>query len=200
MAPEVIPFDMSVTIIPENMRDKANNLEQMKKGVEWLMQKLQAVSAKEPSQEQGTLLLRIGSYQRTIGELEKAEKHIQAAREIFRKLGNHEFIIAADLRLATTYLYQGQHVLSENLYLECLKKIQSSSVDHKSQLLEYALTNYAKLFFERRQYQACVKKLVEALELKLISGDTQSITSHQKLIDIAKAAQDGPNPNLKTVG
>ncbi|OFZ14735.1 MAG: hypothetical protein A2X86_18975 [Bdellovibrionales bacterium GWA2_49_15] len=181
---------MSAAIIPENMRDKACNVEQMKKGVEWLSQKFQTISAQDPSQEQGTLLLRIGSFERTIGELEKAEKHIQAAREIFRKLGNQEFILAADLRLATTYLYKGQLDLSENLYLASIKKIQTTQVDRKGQLLEYALTNYAKLFFERRQYQACLKKLVEALELKLINGDPQSIATHQKLIDLAQTAQN----------
>ncbi|MEK6624001.1 MAG: tetratricopeptide repeat protein [Bdellovibrionota bacterium] len=198
MAPETIPYDMSTSIVPENMHDMANNPEQMKEGIEWLMQKFQATSAQEPSQEQGTLLLRIGSYERTIGELEKAQKHIQAAREIFRKLGNSEFIIAADLRLATTYIYKGLLDLSENLFLECIKKITESPLDHKSQLLEYALTNYAKLFFERRHYQTCAKKLVEALELKLIMGDPQSIATQQKLIDMAQTMNSLSQKTPKT--
>ncbi len=188
MALDPIPFNTSTSVDPQTLREKANDPDQMKQSIDWLLQKIKTFPDKDCSQEHGKLLLRVGSFERIVGDLPTAEKHIQAAREIFRKLGKVDLIIATELRLANTYLHKGQLDLAENLYLECIKKIQPIPGEHKSQLLDYALTNYGKLFFERRQYQTCMQKFVEALEFKLISGDQEAIAAHQKLMEFAQSA------------
>ena len=144
----------------------------------------------QPLPLRASLLAQIGSHYRCLEKLEESENCLRKALEVFNSLKRIDAQIVTSIRLALTLHSKKKWTESEELYLNCIKKIESSQDSKVSSLLDFAYYNYARFLFEQKRYKTSLDFFIKALELRLIKGDIELINNTQIAINRLKELID----------
>lgn len=170
-----IPYDMS-TETGEDFFEIPRNMEEMKKGISFLHQKLKEVSTEE---EKAVLLSLTGSYSRTANELEDSKKHLEQAILIYESLEKKSKQVSVKIQLARTLHRLKKMSKSDQIYLQLLDADDDQIEAHR----DYVLYHYGLNKFHQKFFEEALKLLLESLEIRLIKGDMKLIESTKLLIE-----------------
>ncbi len=175
-----IPFNMNFSF-GDDLREVPEDSHQMKKGLDWLQDKLVELGP-EDNKKAAVILSHIGGYARIMGDLELSEKCYLDAIKVFEELKMSEQVFASKLRLAVTYQHKGNTSKSSEIYTKAIKVIKGSKSQSVRGYLDFALQHYGKQKFEQKLYQEALNLFMEAYELRIIKGDLELLSSTELAI------------------
>jgi len=178
-----IPHCMEYEINEVNLREKAVDIEQMRKGIEFLLNKKENESNQIKKAIIGSLT---AVYARLVGEYDTSIKLLNECIVVFTSNGNAARALASKVRLATTLLWNEKFASADKIYKECHLEIKQSAEPSLKSQEDSVLYYLGKCKFEQKQYGLAVDLLVKALELRIIKGDIELIQSTEKSINIAR--------------
>lgn len=179
-----IPFNMNF-LFGDDLREVPEDTEQMRKGLDWLQDKLVEIAADE-SAKAAVILSQIGGYARIMGDLKLSEKCYVDAIKVFEELKKTEQVFAMKLRLAIVYQYKGNFTKSSEIYTKAIQMIRSSKAQAVQGYLDFAIHHYGKQKFEQGFYSEALELFMEAYELRIIKGDLSLISSTEFAINKTK--------------
>lgn len=180
-----IPFNMKFSY-GDDLREVPEDSEQMRKGLEWLQDKIVEVGSDDPKKS-AVLLSQIGGYARIMGDFDLSEKCYLDAIKSFEELKATEQVFAAKLRLAVTYLHQRKFTKSTEIFEKAIKIMRGSKSPAVRNYLDFALQHFAKQKFEQGFYKEALDMFMETYELRLIKGDLELLASTEFAINKTKA-------------
>ena len=120
----------------------------------------------EDFEEKARLLGEIGTYQRTLGNLEEAQRNLLAGLDIIKTHGlNIKKELQFKIRLAHVYQYLGEFQSSNSLFEEIL-----TSCDQRGDVLNFkafALQHSGKNQFDQNNFQTALDLFQQALEIRI---------------------------------
>lgn len=183
-----IPFNMEFSY-GDDLREVPEDTHQMKKGLDWLQDKLVELGP-DDNKKAAVLLSHIGGFARIMGDFDLSEKCYLDAARVFEELKMSEQVFATKLRLAVTYQYKGNHTKSSEIYSKAIQVIRSSKSQSVKAYLDFALQHYGKQKFEMKLYQDALDLFMETLELRIIKGDLELISSTEFAISKTREKLD----------
>jgi tetratricopeptide (TPR) repeat protein len=184
MKKDEIPFNMNFTY-GNDLREVPDDPEQMRKGVDYLKEKLE--EEQDGGAAEAALRSQLAGYCRIMGDLELAKEHYQKAKDILKEAGKEQHIFAIQLRMAIVYQWDGRFKNADEIYSKSIEKSRRSSDKTIQKYLDFALQHYGKSKFEQGQFDSALDCFMEALELRLIKGDLTLIESTQKAIEVTRS-------------
>lgn len=170
-----IPFNMEFSY-GDDLREVPEDTHQMKKGVDWLQDKLVEIGP-DDNKKAAVLLTHLGGFARIMGDYDLSEKCYLDAARAFEELKMSEQVFATKLRLAVTYQHKGNTTKSSEIYMKAIKMMKESKSQSVRSYLDFALQHYGKQKFEAKLYQEALDLFMEAMELRIIKGDLDLISS-----------------------
>jgi tetratricopeptide (TPR) repeat protein len=161
--------------IPENPNDVLKYI---------LEQKEKLKSVIDPK-ERVTILGKIGSYTRMLGNLEEAESLLGEAVKLIDEHNLDIGLWAANgIRLAHVYQWMECYDIADEMFSSivdmCKKRVEIEKY------LNFALQHYGKLFFDLEEYKEALKYFKETMQLRQKIGDLELIKSTQHAIDVTR--------------
>ncbi len=184
MKPSDIPFNMNFSF-GDDLREVPEDSEQMRKGLDWLQDKIVELAADEGSKA-GVILSQIGGYARIMGDLSLSEKCYLDAIKVFEELKKSEQVFAMKLRLAIVFQYKGNFTKSSEIYTKCIELTRTSKSSAVQSYLDFALHHFGKQKFEQGFYSEALDLFMEAYELRIIKGDLSLISSTELAVNKTK--------------
>jgi tetratricopeptide (TPR) repeat protein len=184
-----IPYNMSFSY-GDDLREVPEDSEQMRKGLDWLQDKIVEL-APEDTKKSAVLLSMIGGYARIMGDLDLSEKCYHDAIKAFEELKATEQVFAAKLRLAVTYQFQKKYSKSTEIFEKAIKIMRSSKSPAVRNYLDFALQHFGKQKFEQGFYAEAMDLFMEALEQRIVKGDLELISSTELAINKTKDKLEG---------
>lgn len=179
-----IPFNMNFSY-GDDLREVPEDSEQMRKGLDWLQDKIVELGP-DDTKKAAVLLSQIGGYARIMGDLDLSEKCYLDAIKAFEELKASEQLFAAKLRLAVTFQYQRKFSKSTEIYEKAIKIMRTSKSPAVRNYLDFALQHYAKQKFEQGFYSEAMDMFMETLELRIVKGDLDLVASTELAINKTK--------------
>lgn len=181
MKKDEIPFNMEITY-SDDLREVPESPDQMRKGLEWLKEKIPTSGEGDPK-ELGALLSLTAGYARIMGDLDYAEECASKALEIFEGLKKPEFILMMKLRLAVIAQYRKSYIKSGDTFNKAIDYMRKSSNDSIKRHLEFALQNYGVQKFEQGFYRDAFELFSEAHSLRIVKGDVRLVKASEKAMN-----------------
>lgn len=191
-----IPFNMEYDLDPKTLHEIPVNEDDMKKGLQFLHQKLKEETA-EP--KKASIHSLIGAYARIIGELETAENSCETAINFYAEKERPVHLMLAKVRLAAVMHFRKMYGKSEAIYKDVLSSIPGSA--DKEKYKDHVHQSYGKLLVEMKMLSNAMEQFVQAFEIRLQRGDVNLIQSSQKAMDLTNAlidAQEGVQEKSST--
>lgn len=181
-----IPFNMEFSF-GDDLREVPEDSEQMRKGLEWLQDKLVELGP-EDSSKAALLLTQIAGYARIMGDYTLSEKCFLDSIRVFEEAGKTELVFANKLRMAVLYQHQKNYTKSSEIYTKSIHFIRNSKNSKVKNYLDFALQHYGKQKFEQKMFKEALDLFMEAYELRLAKGDLDLMSSTEIAINAAKEA------------
>lgn len=177
-----IPYDVSVHF-DENLRDVADSREGMEQAARYNEERLRSdtMSAREKIR----LLGITGVYRRILGDLQKAQEHLEQALSSAREVGDEKLALVNTLRLAHVYQWLRQYAASDSLFRSVL--VQCETNQEFSSYLDFACQHYGKSKFDQGLYGEAAGLFERALQLRQSKGDAELIESSLLALRTAQA-------------
>ena len=185
------PFNMEYTYA-EDLREVPIDAVAMKKGLDWLEEKLSEVSDDDKVQ-QTILYSQLSGFARILGDLDLAEQYIVQALEILKEFNRPDQIFAMNLRLAIILQYRGNYSKASEIYTNSIKEIEESKDKKKLKYLDFVFQHYGKLKFDQGFYKEALDFFMRAYEERIIKGDLELISSTEFAIAQTRKKLDLPD-------
>lgn len=183
-----IPFNMNFSY-GDDLREVPEDSEQMRKGLDWLQDKVVELGP-DDSKKAAVLLAQIGGYARIMGDFELSEKCYLDAIKAFEDLKASEQVFATKLRLAVTFQYQRKFSKSTEIYEKAIKIMRSSKSASVRNYLDFAIQHFGKQKFEQGFFSEALDYFMEAYELRIVKGDLDLVASTEFAINKTKEKLD----------
>lgn len=183
-----IPYNMKFSY-GDDLREVPEDSEQMRKGLDWLQDKIIEL-APDDTKKAAVLLAQIGGYARIMGDFDLSEKCYHDAIKSFESLKATEQVFATKLRLAVTYQFQKKFTKSTEIYEKAIKIMRSSKSPAVRNYLDFALQHFGKQKFEQGFFQEALDFFMETYELRIVKGDLDLVASTEFAINKTKEKID----------
>lgn len=181
-----IPFNMNFSY-GDDLREVPEDSEQMRKGLEWLQDKLVELGPEDAGKAAG-LLTQIAGYARIMGDFPLSEKCFKDSIRVFEEAGKTELVFLNKLRMAVLYQHMKNYTKSSEIYTGAIKFIRASKSAKVQNYLDFALQHYGKQLYEQKRFKDALDHFMEAYELRLAKGDLDLMSSTEIAISKAKEA------------
>lgn len=179
-----IPFNMNFSY-GDDLREVPEDSGQMKKGLDWLQDKLVELGP-EDAVKAGALLTQIAGYARIMGDFKLSEKCFLDAIKIFEEEKKNEHVFVNKLRMGVLYQHMKNYTKSTEIYTKSIKFIRSSSSPQVKKFLDFAIHHYGKLKYEQKMFSEALDLFMEAYELRMVKGDLELMSSTEFAINKTK--------------
>ena len=183
MKPEDMPFNMSFHY-GDDLREVPDDPEQMRKGIEWLQERLDGEGNDDI--QQAALMSQIGVFSRILGDLDNAEQMLIQAHTLLKEMGSPIHAFATNLRLAVVFQWRKNYSKSDDIYFKSLKKIRTSKDPKVLKYLDFVLQHYGKSKFEQGFFNEALELFMEGYEARLAKGDMDLISSTEAAISACR--------------
>lgn len=167
------PFNMNYSSA-ENLLEVPEDAVAMKKGVDWLQQKIEELDASEKVQ-QTILLSQLSGYARIVGDIELAESSLSKAIEILKEFKREDQVFAMNVRMGMIHQAKGSFTTAEGIYRKSLKQIESSGDKKLRKYHDVILHQYGRLKFEQGFFQDALNYFMKAYEERIVKGDLEQL-------------------------
>lgn len=168
------------TFIDESLREQANSVDEMSLAVKQLIEDLTDKSAAE----QISMLGHLVHYLRVLQRLDEAESYAHDSLKLCQAEKMKRPEIAARLRLATIWQWQGDYVNADKMFVEVIDNCTQSK--ELVSYLDFAHQHYAKSLFEQKQYTKALEHFEAAKRIRLQKNDQALIQSTEYAIEVCK--------------
>jgi tetratricopeptide (TPR) repeat protein len=176
------PFNISC-YYGDNLQDYPNNPAEMRQAVDYW--EAQLTQPELDIRDRIRLLTRIGTYARTLRDLDRAEEAHKAAIELAKSIDNVRLKTQNRIKLAHVYQWQQQYAESEAVFEAMIATCQHEP--EVADFLDFAYQHYGKCKFDQQRYAEALQLFEQALELRHSKGNQELIDSTELAIATAKA-------------
>lgn len=175
-------FDISY-YFGDNLQDYPNNPAEMRLAVDsW---ETQLTQPELDISDRIRLLTRIGTYARTLRDLDRAESAHTAAIELANAIGHIRFSTQNRIKLAHVYQWQQRYAESETVFEDAIATCQHEP--EVANFLDFAYQHFGKCKFDQQRYTEALELFEQALELRRRKGDQELIDSTELALSTVKA-------------
>jgi cytochrome c-type biogenesis protein CcmH/NrfG len=157
--------------------------EEMAQGVACLRQRLAAPGL--DAGDRARLLGLLGTYSRTLGDLEGARAALEEAVVLCGERGDARGLLANRIRLAHVYQWQRQFARADAIFDQVIKECEERP--EASRYLAVACQHAGKSKFDQGRYAEAAALFARALALRQASGAPDLIASSRLALDTARA-------------
>lgn len=174
----------------DQFNDAPENLEDMKKGINFLIDELDI--EKDPIKKASIQSL-LGVYNRLIESNEEAVFYLEKAAEQYIAAEKMALCMLTQIRLARAYFRSNQISKSEKTLNDCLKEALVSKNKNIKSLVDKIYINLGKMKFVQKQYSSSLELFLKAMDVSLSNGDLDKIENAKKIIEVVRIKLDEKN-------
>jgi len=182
MAQDEFPYNMAFHF-DENLRDVPDAPEDMARGVAFLRQRLAAQGL--DAGDRARLLGLLGTYSRTLGDLEGARAALEEAVVLCGERGDGRGLLANRIRLAHVYQWQRRFARADAIFDQVIKECEERP--ETSRYLAFACQHAGKSKFDQGRYAEAAELFARAIARRQASCDPGLIASARRALDTARA-------------
>ena len=182
MAQDEFPYNMAFHV-DEDLLDVPDAPEEMAWWVALSRDRL--APPRLDSGERARLLGLLGTYSRTLGDLEGARAALEEAVVLCGERGDGRGLLINRIRLAHVYQWQRQFARADAIFDQVIKECEERP--ESSCYLAFACQHAGKSKFDQGRYAEAAELFARALALRQASDDPDLIASSQLALDTARA-------------
>jgi len=175
-------FDIS-TYFGDNLQDYPNNPTEMRQAVNFWESQL--IQPGLDISDRIRLLTRIGTYARTLRDLDRAEEAHKAAITLAESIDHLRFKTQNQIKLAHVYQWQQRYAESKVMFEGAIATCHRDP--EVTDFLDFAYQHFGKCKFDQQKYAEARQLFEQALDLRHRKGNQELIDSTELAIATVNA-------------
>lgn len=178
-----IPFNMNLTVDELYFSEKADDVNELKQGVSFLIEKLN--ETKNP-EDRASISFMIGVFAKFNNDYDLSLTHLEKSLDYASAMKVIKLELLTLFRIGLTHYYSKKYSHADIFFNKSLNLIKKHRELDDTNNKDKVIINYGRSKFKQKQYKAALNFFINSMDLRVKNGQISEITEIEKLIEMTR--------------